>query len=115
MERNALSSITTGSIFPVKLDPTHPLSFGLERYYTLKLNAHAYAFLDEGENAAYIGEDTTPINGFMGHNVLENQKESLVFGAESIGAGRVIYLVDNVLFRGFWYTGKILFANALFY
>ena len=115
MERNALSSITTGSIFPVKLDPTHPLCFGLERYYTLKLNAHAYAFLDEGENAAYIGEDTTPINGFMGHNVLENQKESLVFGTESIGAGRVIYLVDNVLFRGFWYTGKVLFANALFY
>jgi hypothetical protein len=26
----------------------------------------------------------------------------------------VVYLVDNPLFRGFWYSGHVLFSNAVF-
>ena len=31
------------------------------------------------------------------------------------GDGKLIYFVDNFLFRGFWYSGKQLFSNALFF
>ena len=41
--------------------------------------------------------------------------EDLVFGEKSMGRGKVVYLVDNPLFRGFWDQGNLLFANALYF
>ena len=114
-ERNEISEITTGSIYAVSLDKTHPLSFGLDRYYSLKLNEQAYSYLENGNNAAFIKENTLPSAGFIGYKAIERQKKSLIFGEESLGRGNIIYLVDNVLFRSFWYSGKIVFANALFF
>jgi hypothetical protein len=34
---------------------------------------------------------------------------------EEKGAGAVIYLVDNPLFRSFWENGKFAFCNAVFF
>jgi len=31
------------------------------------------------------------------------------------GGGKVICFQDNLLFRGYWYGGNKLFANALFF
>ena len=41
-------------------------------------------------------------------------KDNLIFGVHDSGRGRIIYLADNPLFRGFWYGGKLLFGNAVF-
>jgi len=35
-------------------------------------------------------------------------------GIENIGSGEVIYMVDNPLFRAFWYNGKLIVGNAIF-
>ncbi len=75
----------------------------------------AYSYLENGNNAAFIKENTLPSAGFIGYKAIERQKKSLIFGEESLGRGNIIYLVDNVLFRSFWYSGKIVFANALFF
>ena len=115
LSRNEISLITTGSVFEANLDVTHPLSFGLNRYYTLKLNEDAYEFLEDGTNAITLGSNAKTIAGFIGFKAIENQSKSLLFGEETLGRGRVIYLVDNVLFRGFWYSGKIAFTNAVFF
>ena len=115
MSRNKISLITTGSIFEADLDVSHPLSFGLDRYYTLKLNEDAYEFLEDGTNAITLGSNAKTIAGFVGFKAIENQSKSLLFGEESIGRGSVIYLVDNILFRGFWYSGKMVFTNAVFF
>jgi len=115
LERHAISEITTGSIFEADLDKTHPLSFGIERYYTLKLDADAYDLLENEGNALILNSEVKPIAGFIGQQVKELQKKSLLFGEESLGRGSVVYLVDNVLFRGFWYSGKQLFSNAVFF
>ena len=115
LERNGISQITTGSIFPVTLDKTNPLSFGIDQYYTLKLNEDAFSLLKNGDNAAYLSANAAPISGFMGYKALDSQKKSLLFGSEDMGRGSIVYLVDNVLFRGFWYSGKMIFANALFF
>ena len=37
------------------------------------------------------------------------------FGKEKFGNGSLVYLVDNMLFRGFWYSGKQVFSNAVFF
>ena len=64
--------MTTGSIFEVKLDPSHPLSFGIERYYTLKLNEKAYNFLSIN-TISTLGSKAQPLAGFIGHKAINNQ------------------------------------------
>jgi len=115
LERNEISEITTGSIFEATLDKTHPLSFGVKRYYTLKLDATAYDLLENEGNAFTLSSEASAVAGFIGHLAKDNQKKSLLFGQERFGRGNLIYLVDNLLFRGFWYSGKQVFSNALFF
>ena len=115
LERNKISEITTGSIYKATMDPSHPLSFGVERYYTLKLQADAYELLEDRGNAFTLNKKAKPLAGFIGHLAKDNQKNSLLFGQEKYGSGSLIYLVDNLLFRGFWYNGKQVFSNAIFF
>ena len=115
IERNEISRMTTGSIYEATIDKTHPLSFGISRYYTLKLDADSYSLLKDEGNAFTLSSMANPIAGFIGHLARENQKTSLLFGQEHHGEGKLIYFVDNLLFRGFWYSGKQVFSNAVFF
>ncbi len=115
IERNQISNITTGSIYEATIDKTHPLSFGISRYYTLKLDVDAYSLLEDEGNAFTLNSRANPVAGFIGHLARENQKTSLLFGQELHGEGKLIYLVDNMLFRGFWHNGKQVFSNAVFF
>jgi hypothetical protein len=54
------------------------------------------------------------VQGFAGANMRSKLSNSLVFGVEDKGSGKVVYLVDNPLFRSFWENGKMLFSNAVF-
>lgn len=113
-ERRFISSYIPGAIVHTELDDTYPLSFGLgNNYASLKTNSLAYDYLENGINAGRVRKDTYT-SGFMGYKARKQIDESLSFGVENMGRGEVIYLVDNPLFRGFWYNGKFLFANALF-
>ena len=104
----------TGAIFKAEVDQTHPLGYGLDtNYFSLKLNADNYELLSSN-NAIAIGENHRAVSGFAGEKVQENTANTLLFGSENLGRGQVIYLVDNPLFRGFWYHGKLIAANALF-
>ena len=115
-DRRAISADVPGSVHRVEMDPTHPLAFGLgETYPTLKRSDDAYAFLEEGWNVGVLGEGGgRPVSGFAGYEAQQRLPETLVFGVEELGRGRVVYLVDNPLFRGFWHGGKLVFANAVF-
>ena len=113
-DREAAAEGTPGSIHPVVLDNTHPLGFGLgATYYTLKRNDDNFALMDDDWNVGRL-DTGTPVSGFMGHEAQQRIANTLVFGVESMGAGAIIYFVDNPLFRGFWYGGKLLFGNAVF-
>ena len=113
--RSSMSSAITGAIFKTRVDPSHPLAFGYgSDYFTLKVNAGAYAYLDGGFNVVTLGKEPKPVAGFAGSQALEQLPESLIFGVEYAGSGTVVYFADNPLFRGFWEGGKLFFANALF-
>ncbi len=113
-QRDRISKSITGAIFQTSVDPTHPLAYGYDdTYFTLKLGSDTYEYLDSG-NAVYLGEAPMPVAGFAGKVAQGKIGKSLVFGMENIGRGKVIYMVDNPLFRGFWENGKLFFANALF-
>jgi hypothetical protein len=114
-QREALSRSTPGSIHRVRLDTTHPLGFGLDSpYFTLKRNSNTYAYLGGGGTVGAL-DDSTPVSGFMGATAERRVDDTLVFGAQRLGRGHVVYLVDNPLFRGFWYNGHVLFSNAVFF
>ncbi len=105
----------TGSIFKSTIDNTHPLAFGYKQnYYSLKLNSNAYKLLEKGVNVGYFPKETTPISGYAGEKALKNVSNSLLFGIENKGRGKLIYMTDNPLFRSFWENGKLFFTNAVF-
>ena len=115
LERQSISNLITGSIFKAKMDNTNPLGFGYGKsYHTLRLNNNHYAYLKDGYNVSIIKDKTDQVSGFAGANALKNVNKSLVFGIESVGAGAIVYLADNPLFRSFWENGKLAFSNAVF-
>ncbi|MEK6476483.1 M14 family metallopeptidase [Catalinimonas sp. 4WD22] len=114
-ERRDISSYISGGIFKLQLDNTHPLALGYpDYYYTLKRGNERYGYLENGWNVGVIRDQDALVSGFAGKNILQKLPESLVFGVENKGAGELVYMVDNPLFRAFWYNGKLMFGNALF-
>jgi hypothetical protein len=114
-DRDAITSTIPGAIYKVTMDNTHPLGFGLPKYYyTLKLNDQLYDYLgDDGWNVGTIKKDAY-VAGFVGQKTKEKLSEGLLFGVQALGKGTVIYLADDPLFRSFWENGKLLFSNAVF-
>jgi len=114
-ERDEISYNSTGAVFEVKMDETHPLAYGTGgQYYTLKNNSTRYSLLSEGYNVGYIAGLESHRTGFIGYKVKGRMINSLVFGTEAKGKGHLVYLVDNPMFRSFWENGQLIFANALF-
>ncbi len=114
-ERRELSTEIGGAVFRARVDTTNPLCFGLgDTYSSLKTSAARYELLVGADNAVFLGDD--PVHyGFAGYQALESQKNTVIFAVEHHGAGTLIYMVDNPLFRAFWENGKFAFCNALFF
>ncbi len=115
-EREAVSDDTPGSIYRIKLDNSHPLAFGFpDHFFALVNNTYNYDFLKDGWNVGYLKkEKDSYVAGFTGKNAKEKLQNALFYGVEEIGRGKVIYMANDPLFRGFWYNGKLLFSNAVF-
>lgn len=114
-ERRDISNYISGSIFRLRLDNTHPLGFGYpDHYFTLKRGSDRYGYLKNGANVATLEGTDTLVSGFAGSEIQKQLPNSLIFGAESLGGGSVVYMIDDPLFRAFWQNGKLLFSNALF-
>ena len=114
-ERQAISGSNAGSIYRVQLDTTHPLAFGYKQeYFSLKTDADSYHYLKRGWNVGTIRSQKALVSGFVGKQAREKLEQTLVFGVEEKGEGEIIYMVDNPLFRAFWHSGKLFFANAVF-
>lgn len=113
--RALIKKSITGAIFKTKVDNTHPLAYGYpDTYFSLKLGSDTYEYLDAGSVVYLENGQNKPMAGFAGSEAQKKIMNSLVFGVENHGAGQVVYMVDNPLFRGFWENGKLFFANALF-
>lgn len=114
-ERREIQDMIPGAIFKVKMDNTHPLAYGMtDTYFSLKTGSTAFQLLKNADNVGTIGENLM-VSGFAGSNAREAQKNTVVFAVERKGAGSIVYLVDNPLYRAFWENGKFLFSNALFF
>jgi hypothetical protein len=114
-ERSFLTESTAGAVCKIKLDNTHPLAYGLGKtYYSLRLNQKHYALLPKGHWNVGVYDEKPLVSGFIGKVMLGKIPNTFAFGVENIGRGNIIYLPETPVFRGFWYNGKMLFANAVF-
>ncbi|MEL7375707.1 MAG: M14 metallopeptidase family protein [Bacteroidota bacterium] len=113
-DREWITGFVPGAIVELEIDNTHPLATGMEStYFALKTSGSAFKYLDGGWNVGRLAE-STPVSGFMGQAAQDRLEGTLSYGVENMGRGQVVYLVDNPLFRSFWYSGKHLMVNALF-
>ncbi len=103
-----------GAVYRIALDDSHPLAYGYSEWtYVLKQRVQPAPFLDRGWNVGVV-RDGAPTAGFAGAEAQAALANSLVFGVEDLGRGHVVYLLDSPIFRGFWASGELLMANAVF-
>jgi hypothetical protein len=113
-ERDEVTEGIPGAIYKVELDTTHPLAFGCrDTYFTLKQDGKIYEFLKDGWNVGVLKQGAYT-SGFVGSKLKPSLKNGVVIGHENYGRGDVVFFADDVLFRLFWQSGKLLFANAVF-
>lgn len=114
-ERESVTQFIPGAIYKVQLDKTHPLAFGYpDYYYTLKQNDKLAEFIGSGGwNVGVLKKDSY-LTGFVGAQTKARLQDGLLFGVKNMGAGEIVLMIDNPLFRSFWENGKLLFGNAVF-
>jgi hypothetical protein len=116
-ERDEISAITTGSIWRISLDASHPLGFGYPGYYySLKTDGTIFESIKDGKGWN-VGQTLQegPLAGFVGSRLQPKLNGGVLIGQLPIGRGNISFFADNILFRNFWENGKLLFCNALFF
>lgn len=114
-ERDGVKSGIPGAIYKIDLDNTHPLAFGYpDFYYSLKQSDAIFDyFVDNGWNVGILKKNNY-ITGFAGSLLKPRLTDGLLTGVQSMGAGEIIYFIEDPLFRSFWENGKLMFCNAVF-
>lgn len=115
-DRRSISDDVPGAVYRIKLDNSHPLAMGYpDTYFTIKSSDDIYAYLEDDDdwNVGVI-EDNGLLSGFVGAEAKAKLKNGTVIGVQAMGRGDVVYIADNPLYRGFWYNGRLLMANAVF-
>ncbi|QRR03699.1 M14 family zinc carboxypeptidase [Dyadobacter sandarakinus] len=113
-EREEAGETSPGSMFMVNMDATHPLAFGCSKeYVTLVRDAYERDYLKDGWNVGYLAENNYRA-GFVGAKMAGKLKNTLIFGVQELGRGKVIYMMDDPVFRSMLYNGQVLFSNAVF-
>ena len=116
-EQDFARTLIGGSALDVELDPTHPLAWGYERdaitlfrqgAHVLKTSTNAYA-------APGRYSDTPLVAGYLAAPVAAKLVGTPAIAADRLGAGLVVRIADDVLFRGYWAGAEKILANALFF
>ena len=111
------SQLTSGAIFKVELDRSHPINYG---FYKNKLsifrNTNIYIANDSigYKNPIKYSKDPL-ISGYISKENLLSIRNSKPFSVTSLAKGKVAVFTDNTNFRAFWYGTNKLMMNAIFF
>ena len=115
--KNYSTQYIPGGIFEVKLDLTHPITYGYHKNI-IPVFKSGTNFVERSKNpyatpASYT--DSPLLSGYISRENLNLMKNSPFIMINSAGRGKVISILDNTNFRGVWYGTNKLFANAVFF
>jgi hypothetical protein len=107
----------SGAIFEVSFDNTHPLAYG---YKGNKVNVFKtgvmVAELPEGiYRAPFRYGQNSLKSGYCSLENMNRINNTPFIITSNVGRGKVISILDNTNFRGFWYGTNKIFANAVFF
>jgi hypothetical protein len=108
---------TSGAIFQVAVDLTHPLLYG---YYnsTIPIFKSNNLFMEKTKNAygnPVVFTSSPLLSGYISKENYSKLKDSVIAGVSVHGQGRVIGFTENLCFRAFWLGTNKMLANAVFY
>jgi hypothetical protein len=110
-----LQSSIPGAIYKVYMDETNPIAFGTGGiYYDLKQDMVTYEASSDYWNAGVIKKDSH-VAGFAGVKAKAALQEGVVIGVKEMGAGKLVFMADDPIFRNFWENGKLVLSNAVFF
>lgn len=105
-----------GSAMRGIVDTSHPLAFGVgKRLYSLKFNADALEPSESLQTVAYYDRDwqTVLASGYASRENRETIAGKAFAAVQPMGAGKVVFLVDNTQYRMFWVGPARLVQNAV--
>lgn len=105
-----------GAVFLTDVDVTHPLLYGFsEDELPIFRNSNLIMKKPAKPFVSPIVYNSTPlIAGYASQELQELIANTASVVAHKVGHGRVIALVDNVNFRGYWRGTRRLLSNALY-
>jgi len=112
------SRVVGGAIFDTKADLSHPLCFGLpdEHLALFKQGTEVYKLAENAfATPLRYASDHPALSGYTPRGFEEKLKGSAAALTYGLGNGTVLCFPDNLLFRGYWWGGFRVFANALFF
>ncbi len=102
-----------GSIFRVKLDPAHPLSFGYRDEIAVFQSGLSSLDPEAGGIPVARFADAPPISGYILSESEKKLRGRAYAVVENMGRGRVVYFAGDPNFRSAWHGLTRLFLNAV--
>jgi hypothetical protein len=110
------SQLTSGAIFSVDLDKSHPISYGYNKSLSIFRNTNIYIKYDTlGYNNPLKYSKNPLISGYISKENLQSMKNSRPFAVYNLRKGKVTVFTDNTNFRAFWHGTNKLMMNAIFF
>ena len=110
------SQLTSGAIFNVELDKSHPISYGYNNSLSIFRNTNIYIKNDTlGYNNPIKYSKNPLISGYISKENLQSMKNSRPFAVYNLKKGKVTVFTDNTNFRAFWHGTNKLMMNAIFF
>ncbi len=106
-----------GAIFKVKVDRSHPISFGYSNDYIASFrNTEIFMEADKDSYNNPLQYANEPLlSGYISKQNLDLLAGTVPFKVQSLGRGKVMAFTDNPNFRAFWLGTNKLLMNAIFF
>ncbi|HYG04330.1 MAG TPA: M14 family metallopeptidase [Chryseosolibacter sp.] len=108
---------TSGAIFQVQADLTHPLLFGYDSR-TIPVFKSTNLFMERSANPfanPIVYTDKPLLAGYISKKNYERIGNAAYAGVSVVGKGRVIGFTENLAFRAFWFGTNKMLMNAIYF
>jgi Zinc carboxypeptidase len=108
-----------GAIFPLRLDPAHPLAFGAgldgrpADTWALHVGSTVFEPSEGVETVAYFPGRLSRVSGVISPEQVRRLEEGGWLVSKRMGQGSVVLFADDPLFRLFWKATEPLYVNAI--
>jgi hypothetical protein len=111
------AQVLGGAIFEAKGDLTHPLLYGYADNI-IPVFRRSSTFYETPDNIYAIPlkySEFPRMSGYTPRGAEETAAGSVALSVHSRGSGRIIAIMDNPVFRGYWWGGNRILNNAIFF